>query len=185
MKSYVALLRGINVSGQKLIKMETLRKVVEDFGFQNVKTYIQSGNILFDASGNPTPELLEEQIHELIKTHFGFDVSVVVTDREMLQWVSKNNPYLKEKDIDLKKLYITFLGTEPAKENIEALQNASFEPDEIIINKRIIFMKYNNPAGNSKLNNKLIENKLKVTATARNWNTTLKLLALFEERAGS
>jgi uncharacterized protein (DUF1697 family) len=65
------------------------------------------------------------------------------------------------------------------------LLNANFEPDEIIIKGRIIFMKYNNPAGNSKLNNKLIENKLKVTATARNWNTTLKLLALFEERVVS
>jgi uncharacterized protein (DUF1697 family) len=110
MKSYVALLRGINVSGQKLIKMETLRKVMEDFGFQNVKTYIQSGNILFDTTGNMTPETLEKQIHDLIEAHFGFDVSVVVTDREMLQWISVNNPYLKEKEIDLKKLYITFLG---------------------------------------------------------------------------
>jgi len=185
MKSYVALLRGINVSGQKLIKMETLRKVMEDFGFQNVKTYIQSGNILFDTSKNTTPEVLEKQIHDLIETHFGFDVSVVVTDKEMLQWISVNNPYLKEKDIDLKKLYITFLGSEPINENIGSLHNANFEPDEIIIEGRIIFMKYNNPAGNSKLNNKLIENKLKVTATARNWNTTLKLLALFGEREAS
>jgi uncharacterized protein (DUF1697 family) len=185
MKSYVALLRGINVSGQKLIKMETLRKVMEDFGFQNVKTYIQSGNVLFDATGNPTPEVLEKQIHDLIETHFGFDVSVVVTDKEMLQWISVNNPYLKEKDIDLKKLYITFLGSEPVKENIESLRNANFEPDEIIIDGRVVFMKYNNPVGNSKLNNKLIENKLKVTATARNWNTTLKLLSLFEEREAS
>lgn len=185
MKSYVALLRGINVSGQKLIKMETLRKVMEDFGFQNIKTYIQSGNILFDTTGNITPETLEKQIHDLIEAHFGFDVSVVVTGREMLQWISVNNPYLKEKEIDLKKLYITFLGSEPSKENIQALLNANFEPDEIILKGRIIFMKYNNPAGNSKLSNKLIENKLKVTATARNWNTTLKLLALFEERAVS
>lgn len=82
MKSYVALLRGINVSGQKLIKMETLRKVMEDFGFQNIKTYIQSGNILFDTTENITPETLEKQIHDLIEAHFGFDVSVVVTDRK-------------------------------------------------------------------------------------------------------
>ncbi|RKS25131.1 uncharacterized protein (DUF1697 family) [Flavobacterium endophyticum] len=181
MKSHLALLRGINVSGQKLIKMETLRKAMEDNGYQNVKTYIQSGNILFDSLEN-SPEAVENQIHDLIEKHFGFDVSVVVINQETLESVSKNNPYLKEKEIDLKKLYITFLGSKPAEENIELLKKANFEPDEIVIKDRVVFMKYNNPAGNSKLTNKLIESKLKVKATDRNWNTTLKLLQLFQER---
>lgn len=181
MKSHLALLRGINVSGQKLIKMETLRKVLEDYGYQNVKTYIQSGNVMFDSSEN-SAEMLENQIHDLIEKHFGFDVAVIVINQEILESVSINNPYLKEKEIDLKKLYITFLGSDPSEETTEQLKKANFEPDEISIKGRVVFMKYNNPAGNSKLTNKLIESKLKVKATARNWNTTLKLLELLKER---
>lgn len=184
MKTHLALLRGINVSGQKLIKMEALRKVMEDDGFENAKTYIQSGNILFDSPEN-SPEVIENRIHELIQTHFGFDVSVIVINQEVLESVSKNNPYLKEKEIDLKKLYITFLSSNPIQENIEELKKANFEPDEIVIEGSVVFMRYDNPAGNSKLTNKLIENKLKVKATARNWNTTLKLLQLLKERTVS
>jgi uncharacterized protein (DUF1697 family) len=177
MHTHLALLRGINVSGQKLIKMENFRKLMETAGFENVKTYIQSGNIIFE-SPESNKVKISDKIKKLILDHYGFDVGILMLNHSDLAKAISNNPFLKEKDIDLKQVYVTFLSEIPNKENIEKFKVANIEKDIAVISGDVMYLKYFIGAGTTKLTNALIENRLKVTATTRNWNTTLKLMEL-------
>ncbi|HEX9981070.1 MAG TPA: DUF1697 domain-containing protein [Flavobacterium sp.] len=179
MKTHLALLRGINVSGQKLIKMEDLRKLLENEGFENVRTYIQSGNVIFDNASSAKEELAQ-QISGAIKRQYGFEVTVVMADKRLLKRTVVENPFLE--NAESKQLYVAFLSEIPAAENIEKMSQAAIAPDEAIIIDDVMYLKYAVGAGQSKLTNSLIENRLKVKATSRNWNTTLKLLELLNER---
>ncbi|RZJ31896.1 MAG: DUF1697 domain-containing protein [Flavobacterium sp.] len=181
MKTHLALLRGINVSGQKLIKMEDLRKLMADAGFENVSTYIQSGNIIFE--GRETSKAkVAEAIKALIKENYGWDVGVLMLNHSDLKKAIDGNPFLKDKNVDLKQLYVTFLSDNPTTENIEKFATANTENDVAVISGDVMYLKYFHGAGKTKLTNALIENKLKLVATTRNWNTTLKLMELLEER---
>jgi uncharacterized protein (DUF1697 family) len=180
MPTHLALLRGINVSGQKIIKMEDLRKLMET-DFENVKTYIQSGNIIFD-SKETSKAKLSEQIRKIIFDHYGFDVSVLMINEKDLAKAIKENPFITEKDVNLKQVYVTFLSENPIAENIEKFRLFNIGSDVAEFTDHIMYLKYFDSAANTKLSNALIENKLKVRATTRNWNTTLKLMALLEER---
>ncbi len=181
MKTHLALLRGINVSGHKLIKMEELRKLLGSAGFKNVSTYIQSGNVFVDA-GEKSSVTVGEKIKSIIKEKYGWDVGVVVLDLPYLQNTVKDNPFLKEPEIDLKQVYVAFLSEEPKPENIEKFREFDIQNDVAIIDGKVMYLKYFHGAGNTKLTNALIESKLKVVATSRNWNTTLKLLGMFLDR---
>jgi len=179
MKTYIALLRGINVSGQKLIKMEVLRSVLASLDFENITTYIQSGNIIFKSK--PTDhKVLEEEISETIEKHFGFQVPVVIVTLEDLLSVVKNNPYSNNTEIDPTQPYVAFLSDIPSDENLANLDAVDFGNDEFTSSKKSIYLHYSNTAGNSKLNIAIIENRLKVKATSRNWKTILKLISLAE-----
>jgi uncharacterized protein (DUF1697 family) len=181
MHTHLALLRGINVSGQKLIKMEDLRKLMETAGFENVKTYIQSGNIIFE-SRESNKAKISAMIKKLISDHYGFDVSILMLNHANLEKAIANNPFLREKDIDLKQVYVTFLSESPVEEHIEKFKTSNIEKDIAIILGDVMYLKYFISAGTTKLTNALIENRLKVVATTRNWNTTLKLMELLEQR---
>jgi uncharacterized protein (DUF1697 family) len=180
MPVYLALLRGINVSGKKIIKMESLRTLMETNGYINVKTYIQSGNIVFGSSEASKPAIAKA-IETLIEKHYGFDVSVFVTDKEALEKAVDNNPYTEgrvEEPAGFKKIYVTFLSEKPTTENFEKLSQAPVGNDLINLKDDILYFKLESKASDTKLSNALIENKLKVRATTRNWNTTLKLLSM-------
>src|SRR6218665_3055571 len=97
MSIYLALLRGINVSGKKIIKMEDLRKLMGDAGYTNVKTYIQSGNIVFE-SAEKSKDKLAKAIETLIEKHFGFDVTVFVTDKTAIEAAIDNNPFTEGRE---------------------------------------------------------------------------------------
>jgi uncharacterized protein (DUF1697 family) len=181
MHTHLALLRGINVSGQKLIKMEDLRKLMETAGFENVKTYIQSGNIIFE-SRESNKAKISAMIKKLISDHYGFDVGILMLNHADLAKAIANNPLLKEKDIDLKQVYVTFLSESPIDEHIEKFKTTNIEKDIAVILGDVMYLKYFVGAGTTKLTNALIENRLKVVATTRNWNTTLKLMELLEQR---
>ena len=112
MKKFIALLRGINVSGQKIIKMSELKLLFEEMGFQDVQTYIQSGNVIF-SSKEKSGEKLEAKISSGIKNKFGFDVKVIVVNPEEIEYVLKNNPFIKKKK-DAEKLCVTFLSKTPS-----------------------------------------------------------------------
>lgn len=156
--------------------MSELREMITSAGYENVQTYIQSGNIILD-SKSPDPTLLESKLHDLIIKNYGFEVEVFVIEPAWLNQVANQNPYLSD-TLDTRKLYLTLLKKSPSHENIKRLNDFNTKPDKYIIANRVIYLNYQAGAGKSKLSNNLIESKLKVIATSRNWNTTLKLLEL-------
>ena len=181
MTTHLALLRGINVSGHNMIKMEALKTTLEAIGFQNVQTYIQSGNVFVDTEEENALKvgfLIRQEIFKV----FGHEVPVVVICKDDLAICFRNNPFLKEKDIDTKKLYVAFVSTTLKNESINDLKISQFKPDEASIDGSRIYIKYAVGAGKTRFDQKYIEKKLNVTATIRNWNTVTQLLTLFEER---
>lgn len=176
MSKFLALLRGINVSGQKQIKMSELKTLFEEKGFQDVETYIQSGNVIFSAREKSNKKL-EDKISSAVKSKFGFDVNVVVVTPEEIEYVIQNNPFLEKKKDEL-KLYVTFLSENPSVENIKKLNSMDYSPEEFIMDGSYIYLFLPNGYGKARLNNNLFENKLKVFGTTRNWKTVNKLLAL-------
>lgn len=182
MSTFLALLRGINVSGKKIIKMEDLRRLMGDAGYTNVKTYIQSGNVIFE-SGETSKDTLARDIEALIEKQYGFDVTVIVTDKLSVEQAIDNNPFTvgrEEEPSGFKKLYVTFLSDAPSSENIEKLRQSPIGEDLIEFVGNILYFKLESKASDSKLSNALIETKLRLKATTRNWNTTLKLLSMME-----
>jgi uncharacterized protein (DUF1697 family) len=179
MPTYIALLRGINVSGQRLIKMTDLKELFEAQGFQNVQTYIQSGNVIF-SSKEKSSDKIKNIISNSIKQKFGFDVGVLVITPDKIEYVLKNNPYIKKKK-DIDRLYVTFLSGLPSSENIKKLNLIDYSPEEYIMDDKLVYLHVPNGYGKAKLNNNLFENKLKVEATTRNWKTINKLWELSNE----
>jgi uncharacterized protein (DUF1697 family) len=180
MTTHLALLRGINVSGHNIIKMETLKTTLENCGFQNVTTYIQSGNV-FVTTEEENPAKVGFLIKQEIFKAFGHEVPVVVIAKTDLEACLANNPYLKETDLDTKKLYVAFVSMALRNEAINDLKMSQVKPDQAHIDTNKIYIKYAVGAGKTRLDQKYIEKKLNVTATIRNWNTVTQLLAMYEE----
>ena len=179
MTKHLALLRGINVSGHNMIKMDALQKMLENMGFQNVETYIQSGNVFVD-SEDENAASVGFKIKQEISKVFGYDVPAVMVTKSDLENCFKNNPFLKDKNCDTKKLYVAFISKELTSLALNDLKISQFKPDEAAIDSSRIFIKYDVGAGKTRLDQKYIEKKLNVTATMRNWNTVTKLLEMYE-----
>lgn len=175
MQIYISILRGINVSGHKMIKMEELTSLFKSLDFKNVKTYIQSGNVVFQAIETDVHKLAK-RIEEKISERFGFEVPVLVKGKKELEAVLQNNPFAKSKDKDVLKLHVTFLSHEPDKSYIDKINQLQYLPDEFVIEGSVIYLYCPNGYGNTKLNNNFFESKLKVTATTRNWKTVNELV---------
>lgn len=181
MTTHLALLRGINVSGHNMIKMEALKATLEAIGFQNVQTYIQSGNVFVDSDEENASKVGFMIKQEIFKV-FGHEVPIVVVNKDDLAVCFKNNPYLKEKDIDTKKLYVAFVSTTLKSDSINDLKVSQFKPDEASIDGNKIYIKYAVGAGKTRFDQKYIEKKLNIIATIRNWNTVTQLLKIYEEK---
>lgn len=180
MTTHLALLRGINVSGHNMIKMDALKSTLEKIGFQNVQTYIQSGNVFVTTEEENAAKVGFIIKQEIFKA-FGYDVPVIILTVADLQACFTNNPYMKEKVVDTKKLYVAFISKELRPESINELKISQFKPDEAQIDGNRIFIKYAVGAGKTRLDQKYIEKKLNLTATIRNWNTVTQLLKMYEE----
>ena len=180
MYTHLALLRGINVSGHNMIKMNDLKALLERMGFQNVRTYIQSGNVFVDSEEEHGATVGFKIKQEIFK-EWGYDVPIIVITKEDLEACLNNNPYLKEKEADTKKLYFTFISKELSDSSIHDLKMSQVKPDEAVIDKNRIYVKYAVGAGKTRFDQKYIEKKLNVTATMRNWNTVTKLLEMYNE----
>jgi uncharacterized protein (DUF1697 family) len=183
MNTSISLLRGINVSGSKTVKMNALRTAFEDCGFKNVQTYIQSGNIIFQHKETNTQEL-EKKIARKIKSQFGFDVPVLVKTIGELTTAIKKNPFGKDPLKDACFFHVTFLSSLPEKENSKKFTALIFPPEEFILTGNTIYLYMPKGYGNAKLTNNFIEGKLKVSATTRNWKTVLELLSMAEAIEG-
>ena len=180
MTTHLALLRGINVSGTKMIKMEALKIALQNMGFANVRTYIQSGNVFIDTI-EENPAKVGFIIKQEIQKSFGHDVPVIIIAKKDLEFCFTNNLFFKIHEVDTKKLYVAFVSTILKSENSNDLKISNFKPDEAIIDENRIYIKYEIGAGKTRLDQNYIEKKLNVTATIRNWNTITQLLKMYEE----
>ena len=163
-----------------MMKMDALKTMLENIGFQNVRTYLQSGNVFVDTeeeSASKVGFMIKQEIFKV----FGHEVPTIVITKEDLELCFKNSPYLKEKEVDTKKLYVAFVSTALKSENINDLKISQFKPDEASIDGNRIFIKYAVGAGKTRLEGKYIEKKLNVIVTMRNWNTVTNLLNMYSE----
>ena len=183
MPVYISILRGINVSGHKLIKMESLRSMFSEMGFKNVRTDIQSGNVIFQYK-QVNVQQLAELISKSIFKHFSFEVPVLVLGFEELKQLVLANPFLKEKSKDLAHLHVTYLSALPDPAALDKIMQARYGKDELLAMGKGIYLYCPNGYSNSKLTNGFFESKLKLTATTRNWKTTVELLHIAEEVNG-
>lgn len=174
MITYIALLRGINVSGQKKVPMAALTLAMQELGLQNVKTYIQSGNVMFQ-----TVKTNQNQLEGLIKdklfSYFGFEVSVLVKTCKQLEAIISKGPFSDKKT---EQSYFTLLHNKPDKDLVEVLKVVEYHNEEIYITNECVYFYCARGYGKAKCNNNFFERKLKVTATTRNYKTMVKLLSL-------
>jgi len=174
----ISLLRGINVSGQKKIKMADLRALYEDWGFSDVSSYIQSGNVIFSGSGWQVAAA-QKKIVGGIKLAYGFDVPVVI--RTATEWdkIIAQSPF-GEFDVAAEgsKYAVTFLSAKPDAQGVVDLQERAVPPERLIVLNREIYSHCPAGFGQTKLTINLMERLLKVSATARNWKTVLKLQSM-------
>lgn len=180
MKNHIALLRGINVSGHKMIKMPDLKLIFENCGFENVTTYIQSGNVVFSSSTLKKEEI-KKQIEIAIKNTFEIEVKTIILDVEELLQAKENHPFLKANLLETKAIYFTFLDDYPNDELINNLNIFNQETEFFKITDKVIYCFYPNGYGKSKWNNAFFEKKLKANCTTRNYNTINKLIELSEK----
>ena len=178
--TFIAILRGINVSGKNLIKMSDLVRIFESMGFENVSTYLQSGNVIFETDSSSHIDL-QKQITSQIKQDLDLNVPVIVFGSEYIAQVCENNPFVKLLDTDVAKLYVTFLSEVPEHSGVEKIHSDQYLPDAFVMEEKVVYLNCIVGYGKTKLSNNFFENKLKVTATTRNWNTVNKLAELSEE----
>jgi uncharacterized protein (DUF1697 family) len=178
MQTFISILRGINVSGQKKILMTDLKTLYENLKFKEIKTYIQSGNVIFKSNEKLSDISLAKKIEDEIFKKYAFRVPVIIRSIDEMQNILSKNPFLKEKNTDVKKLHVTFLSESPDKKNVESIENIDFSPDQFFIRGKEIFLSVPNSYGETKISNNFFEKKLKVKATTRNWNTVNKLVEM-------
>lgn len=177
MKTYIALLRGINVSGQKKIPMAELRELLSKEGLNNVQTYIQSGNVIFQTS-DENKDKLELKIHNSIKAHFGFDVPILVKTPIELKQIFDDCPFSEEKKVNS---YFMMLYSKADKVLVEEMSKLTYQNEEFMITDNCVYFYCSIGYGKAKFSNNFFERKLKVNATARNYKTMVKLLSLSAE----
>ena len=176
-QTYITLLRGINVSGQKKIKMADLRALLETVPFQNVQTYIQSGNILFEYEQTAATDL-EDKIASKIREKYGFEVPVLVKTPEEISQILENNPFLQDPDKNTDRMYFTLLSEAPAPDRVEKLKTFDYHPEEYVLDGTTVYFFSPHGYGRARMNNNFFENQLKVSATTRNLKTMQKLVEM-------
>lgn len=180
MTTILALLRGVNVSGHNMIKMTALKSALENVGFQNIRTYLNTGNIFVDTNEESVSKISFVIKQELFRS-FSMEIPVIIIRKKDMEDCFENNPFLKENGCDVKSLYVAFVSKTLEEKNIHDLKLSLVKPDEAIICPNYIYLKYHAGAGKTKLDNKYIEKKLQLTSTIRNWNTVTQLLKLYQE----
>ncbi|MGJ4745174.1 DUF1697 domain-containing protein [Leptospira sp. SA-E8] len=174
MKTYITLLRAVNVSGVNKIKMKDLAELFQGLGFQNVRTYIQSGNVVFETRSSKISEL-DKKIEEEIQKVFKLNISSITLEKKDLEKIIQSNPFRKKEE---KALYVMFMKEAPSIDLKEVLDPVKDKSEEYILSGKYLYLYFPNGYGKTKLSNPFIERKLKVIATTRNWNT-LNALVLF------
>ena len=174
---YAALLRGVNVGGKNKLPMADLRVIFTEAGCAAVETYIQSGNVVFEA----TPSLAESVpaiVTQAVLSRFGFESPVVIRSGAELRQVAASNPFDTSEDHRL--LYVAFLGETPSAEAVSRLDPERSPPDAFAVRGRNVYLHYPNGVARSKLTNEYLAAQLSTASTMRNWRTVLTLLEMVD-----
>lgn len=174
MKTFIVLLRGVMPKGENKVPMSQLREVLLESGFKNVRTYIQSGNVLVDTELSASD--VEKEIHVLIKRHIGANLPIVARTRTQINKVLDENPF--QKGYDISRVFFALFAESPSSQKTKELLEKDFSPEELVITKDAAYMYIPGTYGRMKLSNNFLENKLGVAATTRNFNTLSKLIEM-------
>ena len=178
MIGYIAFLRAINVSGQRIIKMEDLRQMLAMSGIKNVRTYIQSGNVLFE-SGEPDAEILTKKIEKQLFKALGYEVETFLRTNVQLEEIVQKNLFKNENLSKALKLYVSFLNEDPAAEQKKILESFSNELEQFKIKGREVYaLCRKDTTEKLRFSNMFVEKKLGLWSTGRDWNTINKILEL-------
>jgi uncharacterized protein (DUF1697 family) len=179
MTRQIALLRGVNVGPSRRVPMAALRELLTGLGHGDVRTYLQSGNVVL--TSDATPDRLARDLERAIEEHLGVDPLVVVRTRDELADVIERNP-LGDVASDPKRFQVSFLSAEPDAERVRAIEAVDVAPERLVVSGREIYAWHPDGVQSSPLARLLTDRQLGVTATARNWNTVTKLLALADDQ---
>lgn len=183
MTAYLALLRGINVGGHHRLKMADLKTWVNDLAITQVKTYLQSGNLLFCSDAQPLD--LQQQITDLLNARLDFQVPVLVLSHAEVRQALANSPYLSQAQAEPKSVHFCFLATAPQAPDLSVLSSRCCAGESFALHQQVLHLHYPNGSGTSKLTLPLIEKSLQSWGTARNWNSLSKIENLMtSEKAG-
>ena len=177
MTTYIILLRGVTPSGKNKVPMAQLRKVLAMAGFSNVRTYIQTGNVLVDTEFSAIET--ENRIHHLIKEHLGPNLAVVVRTGIELQKMLANNPF--QEGYDISRVFFVLFARIPEAETIEELLTQDFGDEKLALAGDAAYLYIPGAYGRGKLSNNFLEKKLNVSATMRNFNTLRKLVEISKD----
>jgi uncharacterized protein (DUF1697 family) len=177
MRTWVALLRGVNVGGARKIRMAELRELCSSLGFESVATYIQSGNVVFRAREGD-PGAVAGKVATAIEGAFGFDVAVMVRNVDQLASVVEGNPFLAEGVEDTSRLHVTFLSAAPAASVRKAFGRYRIGRDELRLVGREAYLHTPEGMGRSKLTPAFMERSFDTASTTRNWRTVNTLLEM-------
>ncbi len=176
MPCYIALLRGINVGGKRKLPMAELAKLFVGAGCNDVKTYIQSGNVVFGSTPAGAAKI-QKIVGQGIQKKYGFEVEMVVRSAAELSTAVKKNPFLKA-GADLKTLHVSFLSGKPSAAEAASLDPERSPGDSFKLLGSEIYLQLPHGVARTKLTNQYFDSKLGVTSTLRNWNTVLALLEM-------
>ena len=176
MPSYVALLRGINVGPRKRIAMAELRRLVVEQGHVNVRTYVNSGNVVFDSSGTD-PIAIASGIETALRETIGQPVPVIVRSAAEMAATVANNPF-PERALEPTVLHVSFLGATPDSALVDALGHVEKGEDDYRVVGRDVYLSYPNGVSGAVFMANGFDRALAVTSTSRNWRTVTKLAAM-------
>lgn len=177
MNTYISFLRSVNVGGHNIIRMNELSKLLVNAGFINLKTYIQSGNLAFQfATGSLST--VNDILHSTIHEYFKLDIEVVTYSLDKFNQIIRDNPFLSQNGYNTDNIYITFMTSIPDKNYTRLLTDHPDLEDKFCIEDSVIYLFCPNGYGKTRFNNSFFEQKLKVSATTRNFKTITKMAEL-------
>jgi uncharacterized protein (DUF1697 family) len=180
----ISMLRGVNLGAHNRMSMEALRDVYESLKLLDVRTFIQSGNVLFKTEEREIDTLVTK-VQDAIERRFKFRPDIIVRTAAELRDVIARNPFARRRGIEPAKLLVTFLASHPGEAAREQLRKLKTDPEEVRIDGREIYTYFPNGMARPKLSWAAIEKILKTSGTGRNWNSVTKMLEMAEAMEAS
>jgi uncharacterized protein (DUF1697 family) len=177
MTAIISMLRGVNLGGNRKIKMDALRALYESLGFKDPQTYVQSGNVVFRSTSTDLTRVTRE-IEAAIEKTFGFHSDAILRTASEMRAVVENNPFNKRDEVEPSKLLVTFLPRDPGAEIRKRVQTLDSVPEELHCSARELYIYFPNGMARARLSWPALEKILQTTYTGRNWNTVGKLLEM-------